>query len=129
MNATQSWSVASPPAAYGDVDDERKCRHVRVRRQGLSLDSLKRAVLRAYEDQYEPSQIKLFARQYDDEAKLIRERGVSQALSYEPDWTDVAPDDDGSVLLIVSAMNEEESELLIMPAAFSASRDVLLKAA
>jgi hypothetical protein len=130
MAAQPMWSVATPPTAYGDVEDERRCRHVRVPRRPASLDELKRAILHAYEDQYQPSEVTLFFRIYDDEPKVVRDRGVDKALGYEPDWLDLAPhgdDDNGTVLLIVSAMDEAESNLLIMPASFSASRSALLR--
>ena len=44
------WSIASVPPSYGEVDDTKLCRHIRVQR-GIALDDLKRAVLKAFDDQ------------------------------------------------------------------------------
>jgi hypothetical protein len=126
MANTLRWAVAEPPAAYGAVADDRRCRYVRASRTS-NLDQLKRAVLKGYEDQYAPAAITLFTRQYDDDPKAIRERGLAKSLSYAPDWEGVAPPhDDGTCLLVVSPLNEEESELLVLPAAFSAPAQLLL---
>ena len=123
MNRAGEWRVAAVPTAYGVVDDGATVRHVRVPSSGLSLEKLKRAVLAAYEDQYSPDQIKLFTRAYDDDPSVIRERGVVKALSYDPDWADLRAGDTtgvaGTVLLVVSPLDEAESELLVLPAAHS----------
>ena len=63
------WSIASVPPSYGEVDDTKLCRHIRVQR-GIALDDLKRAVLKAFDDQYEPKDVRLLCRKYDDEPKL-----------------------------------------------------------
>ena len=118
---TPGWRVATAPLAYGQVDDAQLCRHVRVSCE-LPLNDLKRAVIAAFEDQYSPSQVRLFSRRYDDSAVQLRtDRQVKKVLSYAPDWTDLACDDGkiGTVLLVVSSMNEEESDLLLIPAAHS----------
>ena len=65
------WSVAEPPPGYGAVDDAMLCRVVRVSTTA-TLRALKLAVLKAYEDQYEPHQVTLFTRRYDDDAKAIK---------------------------------------------------------
>ena len=125
-----SWQVARVPRSYGSVDDHALCRHVRVKRSATTLESLKRAVLKAYEDQYKPADITLFTRKYDDNPTVLRtDRQVqTQVLSYGPDWVDLAgSDSDGTVLLVVSPMNEEESELLVLPAAHSVPRQTLLR--
>ena len=89
MKRAGDWRVATPPAAYGSVDDGATCRHVRVARAGLTLEKLKSAILDAYENQYCPEQIKLFTRVYDDDVRQVRERGVLKAVSYDPDWADL----------------------------------------
>ena len=60
-----TWSVATPPASYGEVDDGLLVRHVSVS-ASASLTDIKKAILKAYEDQYEPSQITLFTRKYSE---------------------------------------------------------------
>ena len=133
MSSTRPWSVAAVPASYGHVDDTKLCRHVWVARKGATVDGLKRAVLKAFEDQYKPSEIRLFARKYDDEPKaLTTDRQVHLLLSYGPDWVDLGGHQDGhqddhSILLVVSALDEAESELLVMPAAHSVAKDTLLR--
>uniref|UniRef100_A0A7S2MDF5 Uncharacterized protein n=1 Tax=Haptolina brevifila TaxID=156173 RepID=A0A7S2MDF5_9EUKA len=128
MKRADDWRVASVPAAYGDVDDSATCRHVRVSRSGLTLDGLKRSILAAYENQYEPHEIKLFTRVYDDVPKQVRERGVLKAISYDPDWEDLDlgnTGDMGTVLLIISPLDEAEAELLVLPAAHSPPTQVV----
>ena len=41
-----TWSVATPPASYGEVDDGQLVRHVRVSASASLLD-IKKAVLKA----------------------------------------------------------------------------------
>ena len=121
------WSVARVPASYGEIADERLCRHVRVKCSS-SLDQTKRAVLKAFEDQYQPSEITLFTRTYDDDPKALKtDRQIAQMLSYGPDWTDLAGTAPENVLLIVSALNDMESELLLVPAAHSVPKATLLR--
>ena len=112
MWSANAWAALVATLGLGDV----AC---------ASTKAAVRAVLKAYEDQYSPSEVTLFSRKYDDDPKPLRERGVARALSYEPDWEGVAPEgqSDGTTLLVVSPLNEEESELLVMPAAFSASAE------
>ena len=123
-----TWSVATPPASYGEVDDGQLVRHVRVSASASLLD-IKQAVLKAYEDQYEPAQITLFTRKYDDEpTRVTTDRAAKlKLLSYEPDWAILAPDTShaSSVLLCVSAMDESERSLLVLPAPHSPSAAML----
>ena len=88
-----TWSVATPPASYGEVDDGLLVRHVSVS-ASASLTDIKKAILKAYEDQYEPSQITLFTRKYDDEpTRVTTDRAAKlKLLSYAPDWAILAPD-------------------------------------
>ena len=128
MSSSCDWQVAPAPASYGAVEDGALCRYVRVRRVGLTLERLKRAILAAYEDQYSPDDIKLFTRVYDDDPKQIRERGVLKAISYDPDWVDLAhTGDSATVLLVISPLDEAEAELLVLPAAHSPPNNVLKK--
>jgi len=130
MKRAGEWRCASVPKAYGFVDDGATCRHVRVSRNGLTLDGLKRAVLAAYEHQYAPHEIKLFTRVYDDNPKQLRERGVIKAISYDPDWADLDLSDTGdagTVLLVVSPLDEAEAELLVLPVAHSPPHTVVQK--
>ena len=123
-----TWSVATPPASYGEVDDGLLVRHVSVS-ASASLTDIKKAILKAYEDQYEPSQITLFTRKYDDEpTRVTTDRAAKlKLLSYAPDWAILAPDaaHASSVLLCVSAMDDSERSLLVLPAAHSPSAAML----
>ena len=125
------WRVGScPQYAAAVIEDEKLTRHVRVKPAGATLESVKRAILKAYEDQYQPRDITLFTRKYtDDLAPLKTDRQLAtQVLSYGPDWTDLAgPSSCAEVLLVVSPLNEEESELLVLPAAHSVPRETLLR--
>ena len=74
------WRVAEAPAAYGSVDDSQLCRHIRVPCD-VTLLQLKRSILRSFEDQYEPDQITVFTRVYDDDPKrLSTDRQVHKKL-------------------------------------------------
>ena len=121
-----TWSVAVPPPSYGEVDDGLLVRHVRVS-ASASLTDIKTAILKAYEDQYEPSQITLFTRKYDDDpTRVTTDRAAKlKLLSYEPDWAILAPDTAHSVTLVVSAMDDSERSLLVLPAAHSPSAAML----
>ena len=128
------WAVAKPPATYGSIDDSETCRHVRVSRRS-TLSDVKKAILCAYEDQYTPDEITLFTRAYDDAPKRVVTDRVARTslLSYDPDWTECQLGDrhrqaESTVLLIVSALNEAESELLVLPATHSAPEGSMLRA-
>ena len=73
---------------------------------GIALDDLKRAVLKALDDQYEP-------KDGGSEAGTTTSQSCYRRidrykLSYGPDWIDLSRPD-GPLLLVVSALNEEES--------------------
>ena len=122
----RSATVAELPPGYeilrpaAEADNGCLCRHVRVRKSA-TLRDVKCAVLKGYEDQYAPDDIKLFTRKYEDDAAVVRtdRTCATRLLSYGPDWHDCAVGDRGpadTVLLVASAMNEEENELLVLPA-------------
>jgi len=129
-SAASRWSLPTPPTSYGEVDDGKICRHLRIA-PTATLQELKRAVLQGYEDQYTPAEITLFSCKYDDKPKPIRtDRQCATALSYQPDWADLRvgdPGGAGSVLLVVSAMSDLENELLVLPAAWSSTEETLLR--
>ena len=113
----RSATVAKLPPGYdilrpaAQADNGCLCRHVRVRK-GATLREVKCAVLKGYEDQYAPDDIKLFTRKYEDDATVVRtdRTCATRLLSYGPDWHDCAVGDRGpadTVLLVASAMNEE----------------------
>ena len=80
-------------------------------------------VLKAYEDQYRPDQITLFRakHEWDDETTAIRgTRDLHQALKLEGRLSLMAghPGDlveAHEVLVVVSSLNDEESELMVTP--------------
>jgi hypothetical protein len=126
-----SWKVATPPESYGAVDDEMVVRHVRVPKPS-SLLQIKCEILHAYEDQYKPEEITLFTRKYDDEPlRVTTDRAAAiKLLSYSPDWESLQQGDSDpaaadTVLLVVSAMDESEASLLVLPAAHSPPDEVL----
>ena len=128
-DAAPSWRVACVPSLYGHVDDGQLCRHVRVATD-TTLLQLKCAILAGFEDQYQPSQIRLFTRKHlDDPVAVSTDRQAALLLSYEPDWIDQQRGDTGppgTVLLVASAMNEEENHILVLPAVFTPPQDQLL---
>jgi len=125
------WRTPAPPPSYGTCDDSMLVRHVRVS-ASASLHDIKVAILKAFEDQYAPSDITLFTRKYDDEpARVTTDRAAKlKLLSYGPDWDALAEDPSAvpdSVLLIVSAMDESEASLLVLPAAHSPPEATVLE--
>ena len=115
--------MAQPPASYGNVDDSLLCRHVRVAADS-SLLAIKQAILKAYEDQYPPADITLFSRSADEEepGRITTDRMAKQRLLSYGSHDVLRTGDSGAkdtVLLVVSAMDDSESKLLVVPAAHS----------
>lgn len=125
--------IATPPPSYGEIGDDLLCRRVRVP-VSSSLLQIKKAILKTYEDQYKPGEIELYTRKYDDEPRRVSTDRVAKTglLSYDPDWAECQLGDaaaqDGTVLLVVSAMDDAENKLLVIPAAHSAPEAALLGA-
>jgi hypothetical protein len=114
-----SWTIPTPPPSYGELDDSQLVRHVRVPRRSTLLQ-IKRLILQAYEDQYTHTEVTLYTRTgVHDEAVCVTTDVAAKLnlLKYEQDCHDPGPE--GTILLIVSAMNDTESKLLVIPAMHS----------
>jgi hypothetical protein len=121
-----SWTIPTPPPSYGELDDSQLVRHVRVPRRSTLLQ-IKRLILHAYEDQYTHTEVTLYTRTgVHDEAVCVATDGAAKLnlLKYEQDGHDPGPE--GTILLIVSAMNDTESKLLVIPAMHSPPRATVL---
>lgn len=121
-----AWSIATPPASYGEVDDSRLVRYVRVPR-GSTLHQTKQIILHAYEDQYTPELIMLFTR--NDKEELVRvttDVAVKHKLLACDARFRTQHDKEDTSLLVVSAMNETESKLLVLPAVHSPPVETVL---
>lgn len=121
-----TWLIPNPPASYGEVDDSRLVRLVRVPR-GSTLHQTKQLILHAYEDQYTPELITLFTR--NDKEQLVRvttDVAVKHKLLACDSRFRTRHDTEDTVLLVVSAMNETESKLLVLPAVHSPPVETVL---
>ena len=120
---SESWWIPRPPLSYGILDDSRLVRHVRVP-SGATLHQIKSKILQAYEDQYKPEQVTLFTRMDEEDPLRITTDGAARRkiLTYGSEHASNKAGDsraDGTTLLIVSAMNNEENKLLVLPAVHS----------
>ena len=102
-----------------DVDDHATCRHVQVPRDAMTLREVKVAVLASFEDQYAPEQVTLFTRTTNRGAPTLVSDDAAAKLLLSTDG------DQAQQLLIVSAMNSCESELLVLPAVRGASKSTM----
>jgi hypothetical protein len=81
------------------------------------------------QDQYAPEQLTLFTRLWEEYTVGVTTDGAAKRMLLTRDaeyaeWHDPGPDD--TVLLVVSAMNDEESKLMVLPAVHSPPIETVL---
>jgi len=106
-------TVPDPDDQFGTIDDHCLVRRVYVE-PSVSVRGLKTAILATYEDQYQPSEITL---KNEHDRPISTDRQVQAVLNH-PDPKLRGQTADGRRCVVVSAKNDEESELLVVPLAW-----------